>query len=268
VVVAACEGPAGPRGPSGDPGQPGTPGQPGAPGEVGDRGTPGDDGTDGTSPWFTGPGVDVEVTSLTVSAAHATVAFRLRDAAGVPLDRTGRLTQGAVNVSFALAQLPVDTAGTPLQYVAYTTRTAMAPGGATATQATTESTGTFAAVDVTAGTYTYTFAAPTTARASSLAMARRRASTPRPARRATSPSAAWIATWSAGSSAERDPARIPRGGSASAPTATATAPRRAAIRWRAPAVTAAPARRCASAVTASAVRVARRTRRDGRARSR
>ncbi|MBL8624582.1 MAG: OmcA/MtrC family decaheme c-type cytochrome [Myxococcales bacterium] len=97
-----------------------------------------------------------------MTATQAVVAFRLRDAAGVALDRTGRLTSGAVTLGFALDQLNVDTAGEPDAYVAYTTRTATAPGGATATQVTTESTGTFAAVDVTAGTYTYTFAASLT----------------------------------------------------------------------------------------------------------
>lgn len=159
LVAAACEGPAGPQGPAGDPGIPGVPGDPGEIGEVGPEGPPGDDGV---NPWWTGPGVDLEITGLTMTASQAVVAFRLRDAAGVALDRSGRLTSGAVTLGFVLDQLSVDTAGAPLAYTAYTTRTATAPGGATATQATTEASGTFAVVDVTAGTYTYTFAAPLT----------------------------------------------------------------------------------------------------------
>lgn len=159
TLIAACEGPAGPRGDTGDTGAPGTPGDDGV---QGDPGPPGPPGPDGTSPWFAGPGVDVEVTGLEVSATSARVSFRLRDGAGVPLDRAGRLSPGPVTMAFALAQLGVDGAGAPTPYVSYTTRTATATGGATATQAWTESNGTYEVVDVTAGTYRYTFAAPLT----------------------------------------------------------------------------------------------------------
>lgn len=159
IFAVACEGPAGPEGPAGDPGIPGVPGDPGANGQVGPEGPQGDDGI---NPWWTGPGVDLEITGLSMTASQAVVSFRLRDAAGVPLDRTGRLTSGAVTLGFVLDQLNVDTAGEPLAYNAYTTRIATSPGGASETQVTTESSGTFAAVDVTAGTYTYTFAAPLT----------------------------------------------------------------------------------------------------------
>ncbi|MEZ4399561.1 MAG: OmcA/MtrC family decaheme c-type cytochrome [Kofleriaceae bacterium] len=160
LALVACEGPAGPGGPPGDPGDPGDPGAPGTPGQIGPEGPP---GADGVTPWFTGPGVDVEVTELTVSATQAVVTFRLRDGAGTPLDRAGRLTQGPVAMSFVLAQLGVDGAGAPTQYTAYTVRTVTSPtSGLTATQATTENSGAFATLDVTAGTYAYTFAAPLT----------------------------------------------------------------------------------------------------------
>ncbi len=159
LASTACEGPAGPQGPSGPQG---TDGAGGDPGLMGDPGAQGDPGDDGLSPWFTMPGVDVEVTGLTMSATQAVVAFRLRDGAGMPLDRTGRLTEGPVSVSFVLAQLGLDAAGEPATHTAYTTRVATSPGGATATQATTEATGTFTTVDLAAGTYSYTFAAPLT----------------------------------------------------------------------------------------------------------
>lgn len=154
-ALAGCEGPAGPAGPSGDPGPEGPEGDPGT---IGDPGPPGEDGL---SPWFTAPGIDIEVTDLTVSAGVATVAFRLDDTAGnggVPVDRAGLLTQGPVTVSFVLAQLGVDAAGEAAPYTAYTTRIV---GGET--QATTESVAAnFATLDVRQGTYRYTFAAPLT----------------------------------------------------------------------------------------------------------
>jgi OmcA/MtrC family decaheme c-type cytochrome len=119
----------------------------------------GDPGEDGTSPWFTAAPVDIEVTALDVTASSATVSFTLDDrpgAGGAALDREGRLTEGAVTVSFVLGQLAVDGAGEPGSYTAYTTRVV---GGAT--QATTEGVaGNFETVSVSEGTYRYTFAAP------------------------------------------------------------------------------------------------------------
>ncbi len=144
LALVACEGPAGPAGPPGSEG-----GEPGGPGSAGTPGQP------GASPWVVGDGVDIAVQTLTVSATAATVRFTLKDGAGRPLDRSGMLTEGTVNVSFVLAQLAVLSDSSPGHYTAYTTNT-------TATKAATESTGTFATVDVLQGVYDYTFAAPLT----------------------------------------------------------------------------------------------------------
>ena len=158
AVVSACEGPAGPPGPAGDPG----PGGPGGPiGPTGDAGPPGTPAT--PSPWLTDDEIAIEVTGLTVSTTAATVQFTLTDGDGDAVDASGKLTEGQVSLGFVLAQLAANPDGSAGQYTAYTTRTQTSSiTGASATQATTENTGTLSVVDVTAGTYAYTFAAPLT----------------------------------------------------------------------------------------------------------
>lgn len=153
LVLAACEGPAGPVGPPGDPG---------APGATGDGGMTGAPGEAGVGPWLTQPGVAITVTDLAFAQGNATVRFSLADGSGAPLDASGRLTDGSVAVSFVLAQLAVGSDGSPGQYTAYTTKQVTSDSGAMATQIEAESAGTLAAVDVTHGTYAYTFAAATT----------------------------------------------------------------------------------------------------------
>jgi hypothetical protein len=102
LLFTACEGPAGPPGPEGPVGGDGPAGLPGDPGTIGD---PGPTGEDGVSPWFTGAGVGIEVTDLTVSATAATSAFDDRaGSGGVAVDRAGRYP-GTVSVSFVLGQL-------------------------------------------------------------------------------------------------------------------------------------------------------------------
>lgn len=156
LAVAACEGPAGPAGPPGDSGSNGSNGSNGEPGKPGDPADP--------SPWVVGDGVDLTVTGLTFDASGATVSFKLADAHGAALDRTGHLTTGKVDMGFVFAQLADNPDGSAGQYTAYTTRQVTSTSsGQTATQATTETVeANFTVVDVTQGTYRYRIAAPLT----------------------------------------------------------------------------------------------------------
>ena len=158
LCLAACEGPAGPAGP------PGVNGSDGAQGPAGSNGTNGSDGQTPSAPWLTAPGVHVHVTGLAFDNSGAHVTFTLADPFGVPLDRTGVLTDTKVSVGFVLAQLAQNSDGSPGQYTAYTTRVQTSPiTNQSATQATTESVeANFAAVDLAHGSYSYTFAAPLT----------------------------------------------------------------------------------------------------------
>jgi OmcA/MtrC family decaheme c-type cytochrome len=160
-LAAGCEGPPGADGPPGDPGDPGDIGPPGPKGDQGDPGFPGLPGIDGASTWFTGPGVALDITSAAIdeTTGIATVDFTLTDGEGVPVDLEGRATQGAVTVRFVLAWLDQNDTGAPLQYTAYTTRTQTSPiTGNSAVQASTDSGGTFQAIDVNEGKFRYTFA--------------------------------------------------------------------------------------------------------------
>jgi OmcA/MtrC family decaheme c-type cytochrome len=141
VTLCACEGPAGPVGPGGGDGPAGETGS------DGEQGSQGPTGTTGATPWVVGAGVDVAIDGLDVSASGARVRLTLRDGDGKPLDRTGNLTEGSVALSFTLAQLAMRADGTSDQYAMY---------------AESETTGTFATLDVTQGRYEYTFAAPLT----------------------------------------------------------------------------------------------------------
>ena len=155
LLLVACEGPAGPQGSQGDPG---ADGQPGATGDAGPKGDPAN-----PAPWLTQPGVDIQVTSLAFAATTATVSFTLTDGNGAAVDPSGKLTDGTVELGFVLAQLGLNSDGSPGQYTAYTTLTQTSPlTGASATQATTESSGTLTVVDATQGTYEYAVAAPLT----------------------------------------------------------------------------------------------------------
>jgi OmcA/MtrC family decaheme c-type cytochrome len=145
ILLVACEGPAGPAGP---------PGGDGSDGSNGSNGSDGPPGTTPPGPWVVNSGIDVSISELSVDAGAARVAFQIKDAKGVALDRTGMLTEGPVALSFVLAQLAENADGSPAQYTAYTHN---ALG-----QAANEANGTFTTVDVTQGKYEYTFATPTT----------------------------------------------------------------------------------------------------------
>jgi OmcA/MtrC family decaheme c-type cytochrome len=125
----------------------------------GPPGAPGPAGEDGRSAWMTGPGVAVSVTALTVTATSASVELALDDGAGVPLDRAGLLTAGPVDLRFVLAQLAEDGDGAPLAYAPYTTEPQTVLG-VTSVHGAPEASGAFETLDVLAGRYRYTFAAP------------------------------------------------------------------------------------------------------------
>ena len=154
AFLVACEGP---KGPPGDPGPAGDPGEPGSPGEPGE---PGDGGEPGLNPWLTGGELAIEVQFAAIESSSAAVTFRLTDGAGVPVDRAGLLTDGVVDLAFGLSWLD-EADGQPAQYTSYVTRVQESPiTGESAVQATTESSGTFEALDPADGVYRYTFATP------------------------------------------------------------------------------------------------------------
>lgn len=156
ALLAACAGETGPAGPAGPSGPTGPTGGTGPTGPTGPA-------------RFTGP--EVVLTLWDAVLIHPDVVsvpgqtryrfearFRLTDAAGVPLDRLGLTTQGAVDVQFALAWLDASAAGVPLQWIPFTTAVQTAPGGATAVQPAPDAGGTFS--DAGDGLYSYTSGAP------------------------------------------------------------------------------------------------------------
>ena len=102
---------------------------------------------------FVRPGLKVQIESAQIASdGTITAKFKLTDPAGLPLDRTGVYTPGAVNTSFIAATIPAGQE----QYTAYTTRVQKSPiTGNSATQAGTDSGGTYQQVGD--GEYIYTF---------------------------------------------------------------------------------------------------------------
>jgi OmcA/MtrC family decaheme c-type cytochrome len=103
------------------------------------------------------PGLKIKVNSVTVGTDRkVTVDFNLTDSLDQPLDRLGKVTPGPISLSFILAYYDPAVR----QYTAYTTRTqtsaATSPKpNVTATQAGTDSGGTFTDLEAGHGKYTF-----------------------------------------------------------------------------------------------------------------
>lgn len=104
---------------------------------------------------FVRPGLTVKLEEPTVGVdKKIRVKVRITDPKGLPLDREGIVTPGAVTMSFVAAYLPSPDS----QYISYATRTQTSPiTRVSATQATTDSGGSFQKISD--GLYTYTFGA-------------------------------------------------------------------------------------------------------------
>jgi hypothetical protein len=159
-ALLGCEGPAGPPGEQGDAGPPGA-GTSGDAGPPGDPGPAGDAGEPGRNAYITGPGLVLNIVDTSIDAQGTVkVRFRITDGGGIPLDRDGLYTEGAVVTRFVLAWLDQTSDGKPLQYTSYTTQPQTSPiNGMTAEQAAADQGGTYAEVGVAQGVYDYTFGA-------------------------------------------------------------------------------------------------------------
>jgi len=104
---------------------------------------------------YVNPGLVFSVVSTKIASdGTISVDYKVTDPNGLALDTAGIQTPGTISSSFILAYIPAGQA----QYVSYTTRVSTAvTGGATATQASTDSGGTTQTVAV--GEYIYTFKA-------------------------------------------------------------------------------------------------------------
>ena len=107
---------------------------------------------------FVRPGFVITVNSITFDAGlHAVVDLSYTDGLGVPLDRAGVLTPGAISMSFVLAWWDPNLR----QYTAYTFKSVTSSiTGATATQAAADSGGTFQDIDIGHSIYTFKTALP------------------------------------------------------------------------------------------------------------
>jgi OmcA/MtrC family decaheme c-type cytochrome len=100
---------------------------------------------------FVRPGLVVTINSASIASdGTITVQFTIADPKGLPLDRAGITTPGAVATSFVAAQIPPDQD----YYVSYVTTTAQGPFGP-AVQPAADSGGTYTQTGP--GQYTYTF---------------------------------------------------------------------------------------------------------------
>lgn len=103
------------------------------------------------------PGLVITVNSVTFDAGlHPIVDVTYTDDLGVPLDRAGALTPGAISMSFILAWWDPNAR----QYTSYTTRVQTGGNGVSATQASADSGGTFDDIDIGHSVYTFKTALP------------------------------------------------------------------------------------------------------------
>lgn len=160
--LGACAGPPGPPGAPGPAGTSttvtvtGSAGPPGAPGGNGDAGAP------GRSAYLTGPGLVLTVKGVAIDTKGTTaVTFQVTDNAGIPLDRAGLYTEGAVSTHFVLAWLAEKADGQPGQYTSYVTIQQQS-GTTSATQASPDIGGVYAEVDALNGVFSYAFGSPVT----------------------------------------------------------------------------------------------------------
>jgi OmcA/MtrC family decaheme c-type cytochrome len=168
LALAGCEGPAGADGADGMDGLPGkdgkdgrdgrdgTDGQDGENGKPGKDGNPGDDGEQGPpgpagpATWLSAPGVTLEITGAELTSERkVAITWEITDRDGNPLDRAGRMTEGAYSPSFVVAYF--DPAAD--QFRSLKTRTETSEDEVTVEQATNDSGGT--TTDITLGTYEY-----------------------------------------------------------------------------------------------------------------
>ncbi len=163
-ALAACEGPAGVDGQDGRDGlngQDGTDGRDGTDGEdgndgnngskgdKGDKGDTGDQGPAGPGTYRPAPGVTLEIAGAELTPERkVAITWKIVDQNGNPIDREGKLTEGAYAPSFVVAYF--DTAAD--QFRSLKTRTET-DGENTVVQATNDSGGT--TKNITLGTYEY-----------------------------------------------------------------------------------------------------------------
>jgi OmcA/MtrC family decaheme c-type cytochrome len=101
---------------------------------------------------FVRPGLNVRVNSADIATdGTISVVFTLSDPRGLPLDREGVATPGAVALSFVAAHIPQGKQ----QYVSYTTRSATGAVSGTVTQAGSDTGGTY--TKIADGQYRYVF---------------------------------------------------------------------------------------------------------------
>jgi len=104
------------------------------------------------------PGYNIIVENVTINADNkVVVTLAFKDDKGQPLDRAGNITPGTCSASFILTWYDAQAR----QYTAYTTRSATSPiTGVTATQAGTDSGGTWTDLEMGRATYTFKTALP------------------------------------------------------------------------------------------------------------